>query len=178
MVHLAWRKGTFDWTTRVCTINYTSCTWLCWKFSGIPLCLFVVRMAISASPMALFWYDSQCQQINLGKVYRAFISDSFLLPKNNKKADRLCMKFSWTSNAIVWKCPNPLNKNQYSPLLLLPVFQSFSQPPGSTKWSTNIFWVTSKSFRFNIRDKSSHIRWNSLGFYLSSEYLLNFLSFI
>ena len=37
MVHLAWRKRTLDWTTRVCTISYTSCIWLCWKFSGIPL---------------------------------------------------------------------------------------------------------------------------------------------
>ena len=43
----------------------------------------------------------------------------------------------------------PLYKNQYALFLLLPVFQRFSKPPGPTKWYTNIFWVTSKSFRYN-----------------------------
>ena len=50
--------------------------------------------------MALFSYDSQRQQINLRKMYRAFSSDFFVVTKN-KKADRLCMKFSSATNANV-----------------------------------------------------------------------------
>ena len=58
----------------------------------------------------------------------------FFVTKNKKKAARLCMKLSSTTNANVLKCLNPLDKNQYAPFLLLPVFQIFSQRPGSTKW--------------------------------------------
>ena len=68
-------------------------------------------------------------QINLVKLCTASASDSFLPPKNNKKADRLCMKFSSNTHANVRKCLNPLFKNQYSLFLLLLFFKDFLTPP-------------------------------------------------
>ena len=67
-------------------------------------------------------------QINLVKLCTASASDSFLPPKNNKKADRLCMKFSSNTHANVRKCLNPLFKNQYSLFLLLLFFKDFLTP--------------------------------------------------
>ena len=63
------------------------------------------------------------------QVKRAFKS-YFLPPKNNKKADRLSMKFSSTSNTSEQKCLYPLFQNQSSHFLVPPLFRRISQPSG------------------------------------------------
>ena len=58
----------------------------------------------------------------------------FLSPnKNNKKAYRLCMEFSWNHNTCVQRCFNPLIQRT---LLLLPLFfkDISTLRSGSTKW--------------------------------------------
>ena len=114
--------------------------------------------------MASFSYDSQWRQINSRKVYRAYTMNSFLSPKNNKKNRKICFKHQ----CKVWTCPNLLLKNQYPLFLLPPVF---------------LYPQMVKIFLINIlvcQDLTSRIHLsiprNSLGVYLSSEYLFSFLS--
>ena len=116
--------------------------------------------------MVLFSYDSQHRLINLGKVYRAFTSDSFFFSsKNNEKAEmQMCESAS-----------SPYIKINIPFFCCHLFFKDFSTPR-INKMVNKHFLINILVFRFNLKDKSSHIPRNSLGFYLSSEYLLKFLS--
>ena len=63
-------------------------------------------------------FDNELMKV---QVKRAFKSYFFCHRKSNKKADRLYMKFSSTSNTSVQRYLYPLFQNQ-SPHFLLPVF--------------------------------------------------------
>ena len=63
------------------------------------------------------------------QVKRAFKS-YFLSPKNNKKVDRFCIKFSSAFNTSVQGCLYSLFQNQCPHFLLKHLFQRISQPSG------------------------------------------------
>ena len=114
--------------------------------------------------MASFSYDSQWRQINSRKVYRAYTMNSFLSPKNNKKTE----KFASNTNAKYERAPISYLKINIPLFLLPPVF---------------LYPQMVKIFLINIlvcQDLTSRIHLsiprNSLGVYLSSEYLFSFLS--
>ena len=116
------------------------------------------------------------QKINMAKVYRVFTSDSFFVTKKQEKSRHVFMKFSSTTNVIVWKCLSPCISKSICPFSAVTCFSKIFSTSRINKIVNKHFWVTYKYFRFNLRDKSSHIPRNSLWFYLSSECLLNFLS--
>ena len=98
-------------------------------------------------------------------------------PKNNKKADMFCMKFSSTPNTSVQKCLYPLFQNQRSHFLLPPLFWRISQPSDQDQHNGKrtycqlpplLFWI-------NLKDTASHIFMDSLVVDHSPEYFLNFL---
>ena len=59
----------------------------------------------------------------------------FLLPKNNKKADVLCMEFLETPIQSVHKCINPLF--QRTLFLIFPLFQKYLNPQVGTSKMVN-----------------------------------------
>ena len=85
------------------------------------------------------------------------------------------MEFSWNSNAKCTEWP------QYSiwthPFLMFPPFQKSLNPQVTTNKLVNTFVYHPCPSRLTTgyRDTSFHISLNSFGFYLSPEYLLNFL---
>ena len=85
------------------------------------------------------------------------------------------MEFSWNSNAKCTEWP------QYSiwthPFLMFPPFQKSLNPQVTTNKLVNSFVYHPCPSRLTTgyRDTSFHISLNSFGFYLSPEYLLNFL---
>ena len=79
------------------------------------------------------------------QVKRAFKS-YFLSPKNNKRADRLCIKFSSTFNTSVLRCLYPLFQNQHPHFLLPHLFRRMSQPPGQVLLITTIDLDLSRIF--------------------------------
>ena len=79
------------------------------------------------------------------QVKRAFKS-YFLLPKNNKRVDRLCIKFSSTFNTSVLRCIYPLFQNQHPQFLLLHIFRRISQSPGKVLLITTIMLDLSRIF--------------------------------
>ena len=62
-----------------------------------------------------------------------------------------------------------------SPFSDVPSFPKISQPSGYNQQIGKQFCLPPLSFKINLRDTSFHISLNSFGFYLSPEYLLNFL---
>ena len=66
--------------------------------------------------------------ITNGKKYNSkrLLKAIFSHQKNNKKGDRLCMKFSLTSNTSVQRCLYPLFQNQCPHFLLSPLFWKLS----------------------------------------------------
>ena len=62
-----------------------------------------------------------------------------------------------------------------SPFSDVPSFSKISQPSGYNQQIGKQFCLPPLSFKINLRDTSFHISLNSFGFYLSPEYLLNFL---
>ena len=61
---------------------------------------------------------------------RELLKDIPLSPKNNKRADRLCMKFSSIFNTSAPRCLYPLFQNQCLHFLLLHLFWRMSQHSG------------------------------------------------
>ena len=92
----------------------------------------------------------------ISQVKRAFKS-YFLSPKNNKKADTLCMKFSLTSNSNVEMCLYPLFQNQRSHFLLPPLFQRISKPSCHDHQNGTYCRLPPLSFRINFKDTPSHV---------------------
>ena len=89
--------------------------------------------------------------------------------QKNKKADRLCMKFSSTPDTTVRRCKYPLFQNQCSHLLLPHFFERITQDSGQAQQNGKgtYFWLPTLSFRINLTDTPSHICMDSLGVYLS-----------
>ena len=86
-----------------------------------------------------FFLDSELHNKGMKvQIKRAFKS-YFLSPKNNKRADRLCIKFSSTFNKSVLRCLYPLFQNQHPYFLLPHLFRRMSQPLGQVLLITTIF---------------------------------------
>ena len=108
------------------------------------------------------------------QVKRAFKSSSFFV--TNKKGDMLCLKFSSIPNASVLQVLNPFIQNKRPLILLRILFQRISIQvrvnkiinEHSADYETSPSELTS--------DTWSHISIDSLEFYLSQEFLLDFLS--
>ena len=77
---------------------------------------------------------------------RELLKAIFLSPKNNKRADRLCIKFSSTFNTSVLRCLYPLFQNQHPHFLLPHLFRRISQPPGQVLLITTIVLDLSRIF--------------------------------
>ena len=106
-------------------------------------------------------------------VNRAFTT-FFWSQKEREIANRLCIKFSLTVNISVQKCLYiSLISTPFFPAG--PCFSNISNRQFRIK-KTNILWVTTLVFQDWPQNTSSHTCMDSLDFYLTPEYLLNFLS--
>ena len=100
------------------------------------------------------------------KENRDFRSYSFFLQKNNEKADKFSIKFSWKLNASVLRCLNPLFEHTF--FLLPPLFQGYLNPQVRiSKMINSVDYHPCSS-----RSASFHISLNFLGLSFSPECLL------
>ena len=91
---------------------------------------------------------------------------------NNKKADRLYMKFSSTLNTNVQRCLNPLLQNQRRHFLLVHLFRRMSQPSSQLLNEHMVDYHPSPS-EFTSRIHPVIFLWTAKGF-ISPEYFLIF----
>ena len=86
---------------------------------------------VNKSLSAYFFLDSELSNGRMKvQVKRTFKGYFFCHQKCNKKADRLCMKFSSNCNISVQRYLYLLFQNQYPHFLLLHLFGRMSQPSG------------------------------------------------
>ena len=99
----------------------------------------------------------------------------FCHQKNNKKADRLCMKFSSAFNTSVQRCLYPLFQNQRPHFLLLHLFQRMSQPSVQDLQYLNEHMVDYHPSPSEFTSRIHHLifLWTPKGF-ISLEYFLIF----
>ena len=101
---------------------------------------------VSNSLRKYFFLDSELSNERMKvQVKRAFKS-YFLTAENNKKADRLCIKFSSTCNTSVLRYLYPLFQNRHPHFLLPHLFWKMSQPPGQVLLITTIVVDLSRIF--------------------------------
>ena len=78
-----------------------------------------------------FFLDSKISNGRMKVQFRRAVKGYFFChQKNNKKAERLYMKFSSTFNTSVQRYLYPLFRNQHAHFLLLHLFRRMSQPSG------------------------------------------------
>ena len=106
------------------------------------------------------------------QVKRAFRSYFVCNLKSNKKADRLCMKLSSTSNTGVQRCLYPLFPNQRYHFLLPPYFQTSGQYQENDQ---RTYCRLPSSSELSSRTHPLKVLWTPQGF-ISRKYFLNFFS--
>ena len=110
------------------------------------------------------------------QVKRAFTSYFVCNLKSNKKADRLCMKLSSTSNTGVWRCLYPLFPNQRYHFLLPPHFRKTSETSGQYQENDKrTYYRLPSSSELSRRTHPLKFLWTLQGF-ISRKYFLNFFS--
>ena len=86
---------------------------------------------------------------------KEYLKANFLSPKIDKKAGRLCMKFSWTCNTSGQRCLYHLFQNQRPPHFLLPpLFWRVTQFSGQDQNNGKRTYcrLPSLSFRINLKE--------------------------
>ena len=99
------------------------------------------------------------------KEERSLQPNLFILPKNSKKTDRLCMKFSLNSRGALMFYFNVS-------FFCLPHILRIYQPPGQNQQNGKQYWLPRLSFKISFKDTSFH----TLASYISPECLLIFRS--
>ena len=108
---------------------------------------------------------------------RQLLKAIFCHQRNNKRADRLCMKFSSTSNTSVQWCLYPPFQNQRPSFLLPPLFWRLYQPSSQDQKVVNEDTLDYHTSRSESTSKRHPLifSWTS-NWFISPEYSLNYFS--